>query len=108
MAKPRLPSEILHYFKTQGAKGGKTSSARMTKAARRARAVAAGKASAAARAKTKTTRDRASGRYTDTRLEKLCVCRHTLGQHTADRRGDQQECLIPGCLCVGFRKRARS
>jgi len=49
MAKPRLPSEILDYFRTQGAKGGKTSSRRMSKAERQARAAEAGRASGAAR-----------------------------------------------------------
>jgi hypothetical protein len=45
----RLPSEVLDYFRKEGAKGGKTSSQRMTTAARQARAAAAGRASGAAR-----------------------------------------------------------
>jgi hypothetical protein len=47
-------------------------------------------------------RDRQTGRYTDTRLTKLCVCGHALGQHTADKQGPVQPCLAPECECECF------
>jgi hypothetical protein len=52
----------------------------------------------------KTTRDKRSGRYTDTRFDKLCVCGQRLGEHTADRDGDVRTCLHDGCECESFTK----
>jgi hypothetical protein len=49
-------------------------------------------------------RDKANGRYTDSRLDKPCTCGHTLGNHTADRDGDYQPCLVNGCACDCFTK----
>jgi hypothetical protein len=52
-----------------------------------------------------TNRNRSTGRYVDTRLDKRCVCEHSLGKHSAERVGDQQECLHPGCRCESFREK---
>ena len=51
-----------------------------------------------------TQRDKATGRYTDTRFDKLCTCGHTLGNHTAEKVGNHQECLTDGCECECFTK----
>lgn len=53
------------------------------------------------------TRD-SEGRYRHT-LEKLCVCGHTNGQHSAERIRVSgvmvQECLAAGCACACFKKK---
>ncbi len=49
-------------------------------------------------------RNKADGTYTDSKPEKVCVCGHRLGQHTADRLGKIQPCLEPGCECESFTK----
>jgi hypothetical protein len=54
-----------------------------------------------------TTRDKATGRYADTKLDKPCTCGHTLGQHTADKSGKVQPCLADGCDCDCFTKAKR-
>ena len=51
-----------------------------------------------------TQRDQATGRYTDAKLSKLCVCGHTLGEHAAEKVGTVQECFHADCLCECFRK----
>lgn len=51
-----------------------------------------------------TNRDKADGRYVDTKFEKPCTCGHTLGQHTAERCGAEQPCLADGCECDCFTK----
>lgn len=51
------------------------------------------------------TRDKKNGRYADTRFDKPCQCGHRLGQHTADKDGQQQPCLADGCDCECFTKR---
>jgi hypothetical protein len=53
-------------------------------------------------------RDRTTGRYTDARLDRVCACGHTLGSHTAERAGDDQPCVIVGCVCDGFRRARRA
>jgi hypothetical protein len=55
----------------------------------------------------KTNRDRKTGKYTDTDLNKLCVCGHRLGVHTAAKVGNEQPCLDPYCHCECFRKAKR-
>lgn len=49
-------------------------------------------------------RNKRTGRYTDSRLDKRCQCGHRLGEHTADRAGDCQPCLADGCACERFTK----
>jgi hypothetical protein len=44
-------------------------------------------------------RDKANGRYTDSRLDKLCSCGHTLGQHSAEKVGKEQPCHECDCNC---------
>jgi hypothetical protein len=56
-----------------------------------------------------TNRDNVSGRYVDTRFDKVCVCGHTLGYHTAEKSADSQPCIIGdfeevGCDCACFKK----
>lgn len=46
-----------------------------------------------------TTRDKATGRYADTKFDKLCVCGHRLGVHTADKAGHVQPCGDCDCEC---------
>lgn len=53
MRQPRLPDDVLQYFKDQGARGGTIGSKGMTAAARKARATKASKAAALARTKKK-------------------------------------------------------
>lgn len=61
----RLPDDVLEYFRTQGAKGGKLggasggkrAAANMTPAQRKARAIKAGKAAGIARTKKKNAKD---------------------------------------------------
>lgn len=60
---------------------------------------------------TKTNRDRSSGKYVDTDLEKVCVCGHGLGEHTAARVAGEQPCMHgcdfhsdDSCDCESFRK----
>ena len=50
-------------------------------------------------------RNKADGRYIDRTLEKLCVCSHRLGEHTADRAGTSQPCLR--CECESFTAQPR-
>lgn len=50
-------------------------------------------------------RDKSSGRYTDSRLDKLCSCGHTLGQHSAEKAGKEQPCYADGCDCDCFTKK---
>jgi hypothetical protein len=53
-------------------------------------------------------KDRKTGRYTDTKLDKVCrVCGHRLGQHAAEKDGDEQPCLVPDCVCVCFQRSIR-
>jgi hypothetical protein len=52
------------------------------------------------------TRDKSTGRYADTKLDKMCKCGHTLGNHTADKFGNQQPCLADDCGCACFKKKA--
>jgi hypothetical protein len=56
---------------------------------------------------TNTNRNRATGRYTDSKLMKGCVCGHALGNHDAERDGDYQPCQHAGCACDAFKKAAR-
>jgi len=53
---------------------------------------------------TATNRNRTTGRYTVSKFETPCQCGHTLGAHTADRRGTDQPCLTDGCDCESFTK----
>jgi hypothetical protein len=46
-----------------------------------------------------TNRNRANGRYTDSRLDKPCACGHSLGQHDAEKVGNEQPCQICDCEC---------
>lgn len=58
----------------------------------------------------KTNRDRATGRYVDTRLDQPCAtCGHTLGQHSAVRAAGQQPCFADafGCACLAFKRAKR-
>jgi len=50
-----------------------------------------------------TARDKANGRYAHSRFDKVCACGHTLGEHTADKRGNEQPCLADGCECEVFK-----
>lgn len=61
-------------------------------------------------------RERHTGRYAQTKLDRRCVCGHRLGQHTAERQGPPprrhgrngrpggayQPCLEAGCDCACF------
>lgn len=52
----------------------------------------------------------ADGKYTYSKLDLVCVCGHTLGQHSAERVKGQQPCFCEdgdGCACESF-KRARA
>jgi hypothetical protein len=51
MRQPKLPDDVLQYFRHQGARGGKLAGKQMTAAERKARALKASKAAAAARTK---------------------------------------------------------
>lgn len=53
---------------------------------------------------TPTNRDTATGRYVDTKLEKVCVCGHALAIHTAARVDGCQPCLEYPCPCESFKK----
>lgn len=53
MRQPRLPDDVLQYFRDQGARGAKKAAANMTPAQRKARATKASKAAAVARTKRK-------------------------------------------------------
>lgn len=53
MRQPRLPDDVLQYFRDQGARGAKMQAANMTPAQRKARATKASKAAALARTKKK-------------------------------------------------------
>lgn len=59
-----------------------------------------------------TSRDLRNGQYKMSKMEALCVCGHTLGDHTAERdaKAKEQECLVPGCPCSFFTrvKKAKS
>jgi hypothetical protein len=49
-----------------------------------------------------------SGQYAVRNFDRMCICDHVLGEHTAARVAGQQECLIEGCPCMTFtRQRAR-
>ncbi len=50
------------------------------------------------------TRDRANGRYAYSRFDRVCRCGHTLGQHTAEKVGSEQPCLVDKCDCECFRR----
>lgn len=50
-----------------------------------------------------TERDRSTGRYVDTKFDKICECGHKLGQHTAVRSHGSQPCLEDGCYCEAFK-----
>lgn len=52
-----------------------------------------------------TTRDKATGRYSDTKFEKPCQCGHTLGQHTAEKVAGSQPCTVLDCTCECWTKR---
>jgi hypothetical protein len=52
-------------------------------------------------------RDKATGRYADSNLDKVCTCGHTLGKHTGDKSGRCQPCLEDGCDCECFKKEKR-
>ncbi len=49
-------------------------------------------------------RDKATGRYADSKLEKPCRCGHTLGQHSAEKAGNERPCFAAGCDCGCFKK----
>jgi hypothetical protein len=57
----------------------------------------------------KSTRDRKSGQYAHSKFEALCVCGHTLGEHTAAVVGGLRPCIsgdftgVP-CACQKFKK----
>lgn len=59
------------------------------------------------------TRDRKNGRYAHANLDLLCVCGHSLGEHTAETVGGLRHCLhgtfpdeghMESCECERFRK----
>lgn len=50
-------------------------------------------------------RDRGNGQYV-TYLERVCVCGHSLGDHTAARVNGEQPCIeheCDGCMCRSFK-----
>lgn len=49
------------------------------------------------------TRDTRSGRYAHSKLDRLCICEHRLGEHTAAVVAGQRDCLVEGCQCTTFR-----
>jgi hypothetical protein len=53
MRRPKLPDDVLQYFRDHGARGGTIAGKKMTPAQRKARAVKASKAAAVARTKKK-------------------------------------------------------
>jgi hypothetical protein len=53
MRPPKLPDDVLQYFRNEGARGGAIAGKKMTAAQRKARALKASKAAAAARTKKK-------------------------------------------------------
>lgn len=52
-------------------------------------------------------RDRKNGQYAPS-IDRLCVCGHTLGAHTAARVGGEQPCIMgdidEGCDCKSFKR----
>ena len=53
MRQPKLPEDVLQYFRREGARGGTIAGKKMTAAQRKAHALKASKAAAAARSKKK-------------------------------------------------------
>ena len=44
-----------------------------------------------------------TGRFAHSKLDRLCRCGHSLGEHTAAATKDCQPCLEESCACVKFK-----